>query len=239
MRILITNDDGYNAEGIKLLIEKAQKYGEVFVVAPMNEQSAMSHAITVRRKIRYIEYDDHHYSIDSTTADCVRFASYGLKLDYDMVFSGVNKGFNVGEDIWYSGTLSAVFESDSVGKKAIGFSCDKEGFDGFIKCFDEVMEYINQNKLLDYCNLYNINFPINPKGILITHQGKCNFDNYFNFEGDYVYQDGYPSHDNNKLKLEIDVPCVMNDYISITPMTSDRTDFNAYNCIKKKCLDKK
>lgn len=234
MKILVTNDDGYNATGIKLLIEKAKKYGEVFVVAPINEQSAMSHAITVRRKIKYVKYDDHSYAIDSTTADCVRFASYGLKLDFDIVFSGVNKGFNVGEDIWYSGTLSAVFESDSIRKKAIGFSCDKEGFDGFIEWFDKVMEFINKNKLFDYCNLYNINFPINPKGILLTHQGKCNFDNYFNFDGDYVYQDGYPSHDNNKLKLDIDVPCVMNDYISITPMTSDRTDFNAYEAIKNK-----
>lgn len=234
MRILVTNDDGYNAEGIKLLIEKASKYGEVFVVAPMFEQSAMSHALTVRKKIKYVKYDDHHFSIDSTPADCVRFAYYGLKLDFDIVFSGVNKGFNVGEDIWYSGTLAAVFECDSINKPAIGFSCDKNGFDGFIKSFDMVMEYIKNNKLLDYCQLYNVNFPIKTKKILLTHQGKCNFDNYFIFDEDGVCQDGYPKHENSKLKLDIDVPCVMNDYISITPLTSDRTDLTAYKSLKNK-----
>lgn len=237
MKILITNDDGYYATGINLLIEKASKLGEVFVVAPHSEQSATSHAIKVRQHMKYIKYDDHHYAIDSTTADCVRFAFYGLKLDVDLVLSGVNKGFNVGEDIWYSGTLSAVFESASLNKKAIGFSCDREGFEGFIDKFDEIMKYFEDNKLFDYGNLYNVNIPRNPQGIRITHQGNCNFENYFLIEEDKIYQDGYPIHEKDKSRMNIDVSCVMNDYISITPLTSDRTDINVYKMLKSK-LDK-
>ena len=233
MRILITNDDGIEAYGIKLLIERARKYGDVIVVAPKNEMSATSHAINVRTYFEYKQIDSNTYYVDSTTADCIRFAYYGLKLDFDMIFSGVNKGFNVGEDIWYSGTLSAVFESDSLKKRAIAFSCDRESFDGFVKEFDNVMKYIEDNKLFDYCEMLNVNFPKDPKGIKITRQGECNFITYYDFDGNKAMQQGIPTFENDLDKLEFDTSCVMNDYISITPLTSNRTDLIAY----KKMID--
>ena len=233
MRILITNDDGINAIGIKLLIEKAKKYGEIYVVAPKEEMSATSHAINVRGKIEYKKIDDRTYYVASTPGDCVRFAYYGLKLDFDMIFSGVNKGFNVGEDIWYSGTVAAVFEANSLKKKAIAFSCDRESFDGFITHFDEVMDYIYNNHLFDYCELLNVNFPKNPKGIRITRQGLCNFITYFDTDEHYTSQEGYPNFENDIDKLHYDTSCVMNDYISITPLTSDRTNIKAYEKMSK------
>lgn len=233
MRILITNDDGINATGLDLLVEKAKKYGDVIVVAPKSERSATSHAINVRDYFEFKQLADNYYYVDSTPGDCIRFAYYGLKLDFDIIFSGVNKGFNVGEDIWYSGTLAAIFESDSLKKKAIAFSCDRNSFNGFITNFDNVMNFIKENSIFNYCKLLNVNFPVNPKGIKITRQGGCNFDTYFDIDGDKAIQMGRPQFENDVNKLEVDTCCVMNDYISITPLTGDRTNLDAFRNIQK------
>ena len=91
IKILITNDDGINAEGLKILVEKVKDYGEVLVVAPMQEQSAKSHALTLRKEVlvnkETIFKDVTAYSIDSTPADCVRFAYFGLHYDFDILFN--------------------------------------------------------------------------------------------------------------------------------------------------------
>ena len=136
MRILITNDDGLYAEGLKILVEKARKYGEIVVVAPKEEQSAKSHSINIKtgiecKKVNLFEGIDS-YQIDSSPADCVRYAYYGLKLDFDLVFSGINKGFNVGEDIMYSGTCAAIFETESTKRNGIAFSCENSATNAMI-----------------------------------------------------------------------------------------------------------
>ena len=115
MRILITNDDGVFAPGIKLLAEWARKIGEVTVVAPKNEQSGMSHAINFTKpiEIKKLELMEgvEAYSCDSTPADCVRYGIVGLKREYDLVLSGINRGVNLGVDVIYSGTVAAIFEA--------------------------------------------------------------------------------------------------------------------------------
>lgn len=241
MKILITNDDGYNAIGLKILVEKARKYGEVTVIAPMVEQSAMSHAIKVRGGFEYKKIDDFDnvtaYYINSTPADCVRFAYYGLKLDFDIIFSGINCGFNLGEDILYSGTVSAVFEAASIKKKAIAFSADRDSFSGADEYFDEALKYIFNNHLLDVGDLYNVNFPINCHGIKITKQGGCNFDTFFNIKEKEAFQLGNPTFEKDKDKLCLDTCCVMNDYVSITPLTSDRTNKEVYDLLMNKNAD--
>ena len=178
MRILITNDDGIYSEGIKILVEKAKKYGEVIVIAPEVEQSAKSHAINIRtaipvKKVNIFEGVEA-YSVDSSPADCVRFALYGLKDNFDIVFSGINRGYNLGEDILYSGTVGAAMEAVLGGKKAIAFSTNPKTFKGS-KYFDEVMDYVLKNKLLEKHDLYNINFPKESKGIKHTVQGMTHF----------------------------------------------------------------
>lgn len=237
IKILITNDDGINAKGIKLLVEKVKHLGEVLVVAPKNEQSAKSHAITLRREIEVGEVDFlgvKAYYIDSTPADCVRYAYYGLGYDFDIALSGVNIGYNVGHDIMYSGTVAATFEASSLGKKAIALSCTKNSFDGFEKWFDEVLKYITNNKLLDEWNLYNINFPENPKDIKITKQGGCNFVTYFVASGNNKKQEGEDITDDDINNLHLDTACVMNDYISISPLTHERTKFEIYEKLTNK-----
>ena len=126
LKILISNDDGIYAEGISLLINEAKKYGSVMVVAPKEEQSGKSHALTLRKPMEIKKIDLYEgvesYYVDSTPADCVRYAYYGMNYDFDILLSGVNKGYNVGDDIMYSGTTAAAFEASSMGKKAIAFS---------------------------------------------------------------------------------------------------------------------
>lgn len=107
MRILITNDDGIGAPGIIALARWAAKLGKVTVAAPSSEQSGRSHAInlTTPYKIKKVPFPDgiEAYSVDSTPADCVRFGLLSLEGGFDLVLSGINRGFNLGDDIGYSG----------------------------------------------------------------------------------------------------------------------------------------
>lgn len=236
MKILITNDDGIYGEGLSILVEKAKKYGDVVVVAPKEEQSAKSHCINIRSKIECKKIDIfdgvESYVIDSSPADCVRFAYYGLKLDYDIVFSGINKGYNLGEDIMYSGTCAAIFETESTKKIGIAFSTTKDSFEGAIKYFDETLEFILKNKLLEYNKIYNVNFPKDSKGIKITKQGGCNFDTFFELCNDDNYlQKGIAIFENDPNKTFLDTAAVMNNYISITPLTSERTNIEVFKKI--------
>lgn len=237
MKILLTNDDGIDALGFNLLVEKAKKYGEVVVVAPKKEQSAKSQAIDVTNSFECVKVDKFDgilcYTVDSTPTDCVRFAKYGLKLDFDYVFSGINKGYNTGEDILYSGTCGAVFEAKSVKAKAIAFSVSKDSFDG-AEYFDMAMDYILKNDLLNKHDLFNVNLPANAKGVKITRQGGCNFDTYFiETSPNHFRQLGKMMLETSKDLMELDTACISNDYISITPMTYDRTDFDAYHKLLK------
>ena len=238
LKILITNDDGIDAIGLKYLVEHAKKYGEVVVVAPKVEQSAKSHAINIRRSIECKKVDMFNdvlaYTFDSTPADCVRFAKYGLNLEFDLVLSGINKGYNMGEDIWYSGTVAAIFEATDAKAKAIAFSVSKKSTEGF-KYFDEVMEYIFNNNLLDYSDIYNVNMPSLSNGIKITRQGGCMFNTTFEETSkDYYFAGGSEVHCSDLNKIEYDYVCIDNNYVSISPLTSDRTNIQAFNKLIKK-----
>ena len=237
LKILVTNDDGIEADGLKYLAEHAKQYGDVVVVAPKVEQSAKSHAINIRTSFECKKVDIFKdvlaYSVDSTPADCVRFAKYGLHLDFDIVLSGINKGYNMGEDIWYSGTVAACFEATNARAKAIAFSVSKKSPDAY-KYFDQVMGYILNNKLLDYGDIYNVNMPNNAKEIKITKQGGCMFETTFEETSpSYFFAGGNSIHDSDINKINYDYVCVENGYISITPLTSNRTDANVYDKLTK------
>ncbi len=228
MKILVTNDDGIYSEGIKLLVEKAKKYGEVVVVAPLKQQSAKSHSIEIKKAIRVEEVDCFAnvkaYAVDSTPADCVRFALYGLKLDIDIVFSGINKGLNLGDDILYSGTIGAAMEAALAGKKALAFSTWYQSFEG-AEYFDMAMDYIINNKLLEKHNLYNINFPYHAQGIRMTRQGNTHFNTSFELKEDGYYQNGKPDFEKELAYHDSDICAIMENEISISPLTVDRTKY--------------
>lgn len=238
MRILITNDDGVNTLGIRVLAEWAKKLGEVTVVAPKVEQSAKSHAIDFIRPIeaKQVPFIDGvtAYSVDSTPADCIRFGILGLKKDYDLVFSGINKGVNVGADVVYSGTIGAVFEAAKLGVKAIAFSSFPEEQVEAAKELDRVYAYILENKLLEQNRIYNVNIPANAKGIRITCQGTSYFsDGFVKLEEENMYaQVGEPIPDDKPEDLDRDTVAIHNGYISVTPLMETRTNMELFEKLR-------
>ena len=122
MKILLTNDDGWGYGGLKALEEVAAQFGEVWTVAPAGSMSGISHQLTFERPITFLEKGPRSFSLDGTPADCVRVAFNQLDTKFDWVFSGINRGANLGSDIYVSGTVAAVRESGLHNCKAIAFS---------------------------------------------------------------------------------------------------------------------
>ena len=233
MRILITNDDGIEALGIKLLVEWAKKLGDVTVVAPKIEQSGKSHGIElinpVEVKRSYLFDGVTAYSVDSTPADCVRFGILGLKQSYDLVLSGINRGANLGKDIVYSGTVGAIFEAAALDHKALALSTFPDTLDDAAKYLDMVYDFIVQNGLLDINPIYNINIPPKADSVKITRQGKSYFSDEFVDMGNDMYrQKGHYVEDEDSDNEELDAVAVSRGKISITPMNNDRTNQEVY-----------
>ena len=235
MRILITNDDGIQASQLVPLVRWAQKLGEVTVVAPKNEQSAKSHGIEIRKafEVKPVELAPGipAYSVDSTPADCVRYAILGMGLEFDLVISGVNRGLNIGSDILYSGTVAAVFEAARLGVSAVAFSTEPCCYDDATLHLDRVWEYVTARGLLKIHSWYNINIPANPKTIRITRQGGPYYSDDFIPVGNDLYQpQGRDIHVDSG-SPELDTDSTLSGYISIMPLTIERTDLNVFNAL--------
>lgn len=237
MRILITNDDGVASPALPALAAFASRFGEVTVAAPKIEQSGKSQAIDFRNpiEIKKVMLDGgiEAWAVDSTPADCVRFGVTGLKKEYDLVLSGINRGYNLGDDISYSGTIGAIFEASRLGIKAIAFSTGISGFDNAIANLDAVYGYITENKLLETADLLNVNFPVDDnKGIVITRQGAIFYSDDFIRCGEDMYRQVGDPIDDKSDDLTVDVSALRNGYISITPVTANKTDLVAYEKLK-------
>ncbi|SNU09538.1 5'-nucleotidase /3'-nucleotidase /exopolyphosphatase [Lachnospiraceae bacterium] len=190
-KILITNDDGIESEGLLRLVNVAKDYGEIWIVAPDDQRSACSHSITVHGTIDIYPYD---YKVDGVNAfvcsgtpgDCVRVGSLSV-MPYrpDVVLSGINKGYNAATDIQYSGTCGAAFEASFQGYLGIAIS---EGFRGVHEVTDKYLRELLEeviDKKLDLGQIWNINFPECPltefRGILrdrTPSHGKFYDDSY-------------------------------------------------------------
>ncbi len=232
MRILITNDDGIRADGLLGLVKWACKYGEVTVCAPLHEQSGKSQGIDIFHPIAVCKHDllpeVEAYAVDSTPADCVRFGIIGLGKTYDLVISGINRGYNIGQDIVYSGTVGAVYEAAAQGVNGLALSTSPSTLQGALEQLDYVFKFIERNNLFAQCDVYNVNIPENPQGIRITHQGKAKYSDEWVDMGNGTYtQIGQFIFENTK-NLDLDTDCVMNGYVSITPMQTDRTNLPVY-----------
>ncbi len=248
MNILISNDDGINSEGIKILAEEVSKIANVYVVAPDSPRSASSHAITLHKPVlineEYICENVKAYSTSGTPADCVKIGIEAIlnDVDIDLVLSGINNGPNLGDDVIYSGTVSAAIEGLICHKPSIAISCDshkvsKEEFREASKYMVVLIE-----KLKDYLeklddSILNINFPVgDKKGVKITKLGKREYTNVMdsreNARGQrYVWMCGDLvdiCQDENS-----DIFAVENGYVSITPIHINMTDFNKMNSLKK------
>jgi 5'-nucleotidase len=200
MRILLTNDDGFNSEGIMILEKVLCSYGhEVFVLAPSTQQSATSHCITIRNSVQITNYGDNHYHLLGTPADCILYGTRtGLisPKNIDLVVSGINEGSNVSTDILYSGTLGAARQAVIEGFKAIALSCSPKGMDyrTGIFAYEEAAiftaEHLEEFKELCSSNsLVNINVPNDANGewlpcglSFINYHDRAVFDNGINLD---------------------------------------------------------
>src|SRR6476620_11000371 len=121
--ILVTNDDGYRSEGIRTLAAALRRLGDVTIVAPVEEASAIGHALTLRRPLRLEKIDDGIYAVDGTPTDCVNIAVTQIYKGLpDLVVSGINKGWNLGDDVTYSGTVAGALEAALLGVPGIAVS---------------------------------------------------------------------------------------------------------------------
>ena len=164
MKILITNDDGINADGLVRLARVAKEFGEVYVVAPMHQQSANSHSLTLSRsfeatRIDFPVLDVKAYAVDGTPSDCVRIGVLNIVNKPDIVLSGINYGFNLASDIQYSATCGAAFEAVFQKVKAIAFSEAAnnvhEVSDHYLK---DILVYLIDKPFMPN-KIYNVNFP--------------------------------------------------------------------------------
>lgn len=239
MRILLTNDDGIHAEGMRVLMEWAKTIGEISVYAPKVEQSAKAHAIEIHKPFEAKQvtlYDGSTgWAVDSTPADCVRFAILGRAEKFDLVISGVNRGLNIGADINYSGTVSAAFEAALLGVKAMAVSTEPTSFDSAREHLPDVWAHMEEQDMLAWASILNVNIPNCVTGpMLVTHQGGPYYSDRFPHIGNDMYRPtGYSVHrDTGDFTLDTDA--TLSGHITITPLHVDRTDWKVYERLNGK-----
>ena len=232
MKILITNDDSIRASQLLPLIRWFQTMGEVTTVVPKYEQSGKSHGIELHKPFLVTQEElapgVTAWAVDSTPADCVRYAVLGMGEKFDLVISGINRGLNIGADIMYSGTVAAVREAGFLGIPAIALSTSPEYYDHAVEHLDWIFEYIHRRQLLKVHHIYNINIPPQPGEIRITRQGGPYYSDDFLLDedsmctpkGKCVYA---PTGD-----LSVDTDAAMNVYISIMPLAVDMTQTEVF-----------
>lgn len=233
MRILISNDDGLAFPGLLRLREELEKFGETWVFAPAAEMSATSQALTIYRDIRVLKLGERTYEVDGFPCDCVNVALHsGFAPTFDFCVSGINKGVNMGQDIWYSGTVGAARHTYIHGVPSFAVSCgylDSEGdFTKVAGIFSELFQRFTSE--LDENFLLNINIPMTAKDASDIKWAKL---------GRRIYRDNYkrtPQSDGSQLlnlggsilshggEAETDFYWYDKGFTVITPLTIDATD---------------
>ena len=232
MRILVTNDDGIGASQLLPLIRWCQKLGQVTAVVPKVEQSGKSHGIEIHQpfEAKQVELTPGitAWAVDSTPADCVRFAVLGLGMEFDLVISGVNRGLNIGADTMYSGTVSAACEAANLGIQAIAMSTPPKYYDHATEHLDRVFDFIRDHDLLSLNDIYNVNIPESPGDIRITRQGGPYYSDDFLPIGNDMYRPmGKPIWEDRQDDT-LDTDATLHGYISITPLTVDKTNHRVF-----------
>ena len=224
MKILLVNDDGFDAVGIKELRKVVEQFGEVYTVAPHVGKSGAGCGLTTFKPFKVHKVDDRNYRVEGTPVDCVIFAVAHFGKIFDVVISGSNHGFNLSHDIMYSGTCGGAYQAIMQGMPAITFSEDRKDEAWEVKKWGkEVMEFILKNKLLSTNYYLNVNFPkkefTESKGIVLTNlYVRTTKYETVSIENDNDYLIGH-THDDENAPEGSDVYAIRNGYISITPMS--------------------
>src|SRR6476660_2037564 len=235
MIILLSNDDGIHSAGIVALENSLQQVGEVYTVAPDREQNSMSHALTLHRPLRVLDMGPRRFAVDGTPTDCVKLALTGLlPVRPNLLVSGINKGPNLGDDIIYSGTVSAAIEGALLGIPAIAVSLvtfENFQFEAAAEFTATLVDRIVERGIPPK-TLLNVNVPAIPKqdikGWQITRMGKRHYSEtiveridprggkYYWIGGDDL---GF-THDDGT-----DCMAVHEGFISVTPLQVDLTNY--------------
>ena len=246
--ILISNDDGVHAKGLKCLIEAAREFGDVFVVAPEKGESGMSHAITIKNPLRVSKISEEEgltiYSCSGTPVDSVKLALNKL-MDRkpDLLLSGINHGSNASVSVVYSGTLGAAREGCINGIHSIGFSVTDHSkdaeFKGAKKYVSQIIEDVLKNGL-DKDTFLNVNVPNIPideiKGIKVTSQTNGVWKQEYEERqdphgGTYYWLTGF--FDNyEKGNQETDEWALDNNYVALVPIMINTTEYSAIEKLK-------
>lgn len=234
--ILISNDDGINSEGLHKLHGTLKALGEVFVVAPDRDQSAVSHSLSLYRPLRIEQISEFVYTVDGTPTDCINLAVNGILKDKkpDLIMSGINKGENLGDDITYSGTVSAAMEGALLGIPSVAISLTSKNnfnFDAASYYAYLIARYVLDTRLPED-TILNVNIPDLPreeiKGVMVTRQGKRIYGEpivekvdprgkkYYWIGGDEL---GFLDIENS------DIAAVRDGYVSVTPISLDLTNY--------------
>lgn len=249
MYILVTNDDGVWAPGVQTLAKKMTEVGDVVLVAPLEEKSAIGHGITIRDPIRVdemkVEGLNKVWGVNGTPADCVKLGLQELMgQGCGLVISGINHGPNLGTDVLYSGTVSAAVEGVILGVPSIAVSLASWDYQDFSVAAEItaslVRKMIRDGKVIPPGTLLNINIPAiareKIKGIRITGLGPREYENRFEKRLDprgkpYYWSIGklLPSQGDNP---DLDTLAVESNYVSITPLQFDLTNYRLIQEIK-------
>lgn len=246
--ILVTNDDGMFAPGIKALVEVVRELGEIVVIAPNSPQSGKGHAITIHDPIRLhkvaIFEGIEAYECSGTPVDCVKLAKSVVLKDrtIDLCVSGINHGSNASINIIYSGTMSAAMEASLEGIDSIGFSLLDFSFDADFEAsklvVKEIVTYVLKNGI-PQGKLLNVNIPKLPpnaiKGIKICKQAEARWTEEFTEATDprgekYYWMTGTFRNDDDAENT--DIWALQNDYVSVVPSSHDLTNYKAMDELK-------
>ena len=255
MRILITNDDGFYADGIKSLKKIALEMSteeNIFVVAPSANQSGKSRSISYKTDFHITKKSDNQYSVDGTPTDCIIFALDHLMKDKkpDLILSGINWGYNLAEDIFYSGTIAAAMEGADRGVLSIAlsqaYSGAEEGLNPFLfaeKCSSKLCSSIYKNYSLSYKKIaFNVNFPATPRKrypdcVKIAPIGRrytSNFAINLHTESENLYMAKIDSvNKNSSSTAEDDYTSCLAGYITVSPISVHTIEGRSFKELKK------
>ena len=248
MRILVSNDDGILAPGIRHLANACREVGTVTVVAPDREQSGTSHSLTLHRPLRPARTHDGAYQIDGTPTDCVLLGIGALMADKpDFVFSGINHGPNMGEDVLYSGTVSAAMEAVTLGVPGIAFSFagrDPELVGTYHVTLVRLIRQITQIPNFPKETLLNINLPQIPasdvRGVKVTKLGSRFFSGSITKMTDPWGREVFWVGGGDvtwTVDPDSDQAAVHEGYISVTPLHMDLTNYRLFEAVSEWALE--
>ncbi len=238
-RILVTNDDGVFSEGIERLAAALSDVGDVFTVAPDQERSAAGHSLTLHHPLRAKQIGPQRWSVDGTPTDCVNWGVLHLLKDDRprLLFSGINLGLNLGDDVTYSGTVSAAFEGTLIGIPSVAISQEIES--GFT--FDAAAAFAARlgrdllEKPLPPGTLINVNVPAGPpRGVRVVRQGRRRYGEAVIEKKDprgrpYYWIGATPPQ--GDIEHGTDLSAVAEKFISLTPLHLDLTDYRSLDLL--------